>query len=109
MANSTVASLEAELLTPEILGTVIALLLNVVEDVVSSDRVSAIIDQIQAFLPAIIKLAPELVADVKQIIADVQTSGDISDADMAAATAIKKALDTQTDADVQAALAYARS
>ena len=105
---SAIAAAEA-LLTPQMLGTITSVLLEVVEDVSQSATVDKIIAEIQAFLPALIKIAPDLAADVISVITNLTSKAGITDDQMAALTAAKTALDTQTDADIAAALAYAAS
>lgn len=98
-----------ELLTPEMISTVVGVILELVEDVSTSAKVDAVIAEIQAFLPAIIKLAPDLITDVTNVVTSLTQKTGLTDAQMSALVAAKTALDTQTDADIAAALAYAGS
>ena len=106
---STATTIIEELLTPQVIGTVADVLLQLIEDVSTSAKVDAVIAEIQAFLPSVIKVAPDLVADFTNIITSLTQKDGLTDAQMSALVAAKTALDTQTDADIAAALAYAGS
>lgn len=109
MSNSSLQQAESILLTPQMLTVVVELLLDAVEAATQSTTVDKIIAEIQAFLPGIVKLVPELAADISQAITELTQKGGLTDAQIAALASAKTALDTQTDADIAAALAYAGS
>ena len=109
MSNSSLQQAEAILLTPQMLTTLVTLLLDAVEAATNSTTVDNIIAEIQAFLPGIVQLVPDLAADISQAISELTQKGGLTDAQVGALAAAKTALDTRTDADIAAALAYAGS
>lgn len=107
--SSALQQAEAILLTPEMLSALVTLLLDAIKAASDSAVVDNIIAEIQAFLPGIVKLVPDLAADISQAITELQQRGGLTDAQITVLAAAKTALDTQTDADIAAALAYAGS
>ena len=107
-SSSLKSELLATALSPQVISAVVGLILEGIEAISSSQSVDRVITVIQGYLPAIASLAPDLVTDIQNIVAGLMNKN-ITDAQMAALVAAKTALDTQTDADIAAALAYAGS